>query len=52
MANTLISDVIVPEIYLSYQAVDYPEKTAFFDSGAAVRSAMFDQLAQGGGKIE
>lgn len=52
MANTLISDVIVPEIYMGYQAVDYPEKTAFFESGVAVRSPMFDQLAAGGGKIE
>ena len=52
MANTLITDVIVPELYMGYQAVDYPEKTAFFDSGVAVRSAIFDQLANGGGRIE
>lgn len=52
MSNTLISDVVVPELYAGYNAVDYPEKTAFFQSGVAVRSAIFDQLSQGGGKLE
>ena len=51
MSNTLISDVIVPEIYASYEAVDGPEKTAFFDSGIAFRSAMFDAEASSGGRI-
>ena len=53
MANTLISDVIVPEVYATYQAVNSPEKTAFFDAGVAVRSALLDQLANGqGGNIK
>ena len=52
MSNTLISDVIVPVVYSDYSAVDSPEKTAFFDSGVAIRSPLFDQLASGGGKIQ
>ena len=51
MANTLISDVIVPEIYADYTAVDGPEKTAFFDAGVAVRSPLIDNFASGGGNI-
>lgn len=51
MANTLISDVVVPEVYATYQAVDDPEKTAFFESGVAIRSALLDGFASGGGRI-
>jgi len=51
MANTLISDVVVPEIYADYTAVDGPEKTAFFDAGVAVRNPMLDAEASGGGRI-
>ena len=51
MANTLISDVIVPEIYADYTAVDSPEKTAFFDAGVAVRNPLIDGLASGAGRI-
>lgn len=51
MANTLISDVIVPEIYADYTAVDGPEKTAFFAAGVAVRNPMLDAEASGDGRI-
>lgn len=51
MANTLINDVVVPEIYTDYTAVDGPEKTAFFDAGVAVRSPLIDGLASGAGRI-
>ena len=51
MSNTLISDVIIPEIYADYTAVDGPEKTAFFDAGVAVRNALLDSEASGGGRI-
>ena len=51
MANTLISDVIVPDIYATYTAVDGPEKTAFFDSGVAFRSPFLDSKMTGGGRI-
>lgn len=48
--STQIQDVIVPEVYATYTAVDSPEKTAFFDSGVIVRNVMLDSRAtsQGG----
>jgi len=50
MATTRIADVIVPEVYLSYTAVDSPEKTAFVESGVVVRNSMLDQAAADGGE--
>lgn len=46
MANehTRLSDVIEPEIYLGYTAVDNPEKSAFIESGAVLKDAMFDDI--------
>lgn len=49
MATTQISDVVVPEVYLTYQADNSPEKTAFFDSGVVVRNPVLDQSLDGGG---
>ena len=49
MPATRISDVIEPEVYLSYDAENSPEKTAFFDSGIAVRNEALDQKANEGG---
>lgn len=49
--RTLITDVIVPEIYQGYTAENSPEKTAFFESGVAVRDNGFDALARQGGRI-
>ena len=51
MANTLITDVIIPEIYADYAAVDGPEKTAFFDAGVAVQNPLLNAEASGGGRI-
>jgi hypothetical protein len=51
MAHVQLTDAIIPEVYLSYQTNDDPELTAFFQSGAAVRSAMLDQAANSGGSI-
>lgn len=51
MSTTLISDVIVPEVYAGYAEVDSPEKAAFFDSGVAVSSPKLNQEASTGGKI-
>ena len=50
MAGTLLSDVIIPLVYLSYTAVDNPELTAFFQSGVVVRNAALDNCFQAGGK--
>ena len=49
MATTLISDIIVPEVYQSYTAVNSPEKTAFFESGIVVSNAMLNAKANEGG---
>lgn len=49
MAATQLTDVIIPEVYESYTAVNGPEKTAFFSSGVAVRNAMLDMKASSGG---
>lgn len=49
MATTQLSDVIIPEVYQTYTAVDNPEKTAFFESGVAVRNGMLDMKANEGG---
>lgn len=47
MALVQLADVIIPEIYLGYTAVNSPEKTAFFESGIVVRNGMLDGLANG-----
>lgn len=53
MATTQIADVIVPAVYMTYTAVNSPEKTAFFDSGVAVRNPMLDTaLDEGGMQID
>lgn len=49
MATVRLSDVIIPERYLDYNAEDSPEKTAFFESGIAVTRA--DLYPQNGGNI-
>lgn len=51
MSLVQLVDAIIPEVYLSYQTNDDPERSAFFESGAAVRSAMLDQAASTGGSI-
>lgn len=51
MASVQLSDVIIPAVYLSYSAIDNPELTAFFQSGAAVRNAILDNAFNSGGNI-
>lgn len=50
-ASVLLSDVIIPAVYLSYTGVDSPELTAFFTSGVAVRNATLDEAFRGGGSV-
>ena len=50
MATTRLSDAIIPDVYLSYTAVNSPEKTAFFESGLVVRNGMLDQKANSAGE--
>jgi len=49
MASTQITNVIVPEVFLSYESVNSPELTALFTSGVIVRNGMLDGLANQGG---
>ena len=51
MATVQLTDVIVPEVYASYDAVDSPEKTAIFESGIITRNAFLDQQASSGGNL-
>lgn len=47
MATVQLSDVIIPAVYTSYQAVDNIESSAFVASGVVQRAAVLDQLANG-----
>lgn len=49
MATTRLSDIIEPEVFADYEAVDSPEKTALYTSGIVVRSEMLDAKANTGG---
>lgn len=51
MANTLLSDVIIPTVYGDVQANNTLEKSAFFQSGVAVQNAAYDALANSGSLI-
>lgn len=51
MASTLLSDVIIPEVYGSYTAVDSPETTAFYQSGIIVQNPVLTMKANSGGAI-
>ena len=51
MSLVQLSDAIIPEVYTSYTAVDTPELTAFFMSGAVIRNPLIDQFANSGGKM-
>mgnify|MGYP005989493141 CR=1 FL=1 len=50
MALTQLSDVIVPEVYQTYAAVDSPEKTAFYESGVIVSNEGLNAKANEGGE--
>jgi hypothetical protein len=49
MATTQLADVIIPEVYSDYEAVNSPEKTAFFQSGVVTSNALLNQKANSGG---
>lgn len=50
MALTQLSDVIVPEVYETYTAVNSPEKTAFYESGVITSNAGLNAKANEGGE--
>ena len=51
MALTQLSDIIDVTVFQDLPAVSSPEKTAFFQSGAVVRTPLLDALASAEGKI-
>lgn len=51
MAKTLITDVVVPEIYLPYHFEETASQSKFIRAGIIARDAEMDALASGGGKI-
>lgn len=50
MALTQLADVIIPEVYQTYDAVNSPEKTAFYESGIIVSNAGLNAKANSGGE--
>lgn len=50
MATVQISDVVVPEVYQTYTALNSPEKTAFFEAGIVASNDMLNTIARNGGK--
>lgn len=51
MATTRLSDIIDVTVFQDLPQLDGPEKTAFFDSGIAVRNPMLDGFASAPGKV-
>jgi hypothetical protein len=50
MALVQLADVIIPEVYQTYGAVNSPEKTAFYESGVIVQNAGLNAKANEGGE--
>jgi hypothetical protein len=51
MSHTLVSDLIVPEVFTRYVQERTAQTSAFMKSGVVVRDPQFDTLANGGGKV-
>lgn len=51
MAVVRLSDVFIPSVYLSYEAVDSPEKSVLVTAGIAVSSPMMNEIARTGGRL-
>jgi len=51
MAQTTLSDVIIPDVYETYTAVNSPETSAFLTSGVAVHNPFLDTVFDNGGSI-
>ncbi len=49
MASTQLTDVVIPEVYTTYQAENSPEKTAMAESGIITRNPILDEKASSGG---
>lgn len=51
MATVRLADAIIPEVYLSYRAVDNVETNAFVQAGIAVTNETLSSAFNGGGKL-
>lgn len=51
MASVRLTDVIVPDVYATYQEVNSVEKTAIFQSGIITTSPLLNEKASSGGNI-
>jgi len=51
MATVRLTDIIDVTVFNDLPAVNGPEKTAFYDSGVAIRNALLDQIASASGKV-
>lgn len=49
MTTVRLTDAVIPVVYESYQAVDNPELTAFWQSGVVASSALLNTIASQGG---
>lgn len=50
MPQVRLQDVVIPEVFDSYQAVNTAELDSFYQSGIVVHSNLFDQYANQGGR--
>lgn len=51
MSSVRLADVIVPDVYATYQEVNSVEKTAIFQSGIITTSQLLNEKASSGGNI-
>lgn len=50
MAVTRLSDAFVYDVYMSYSALENPERTAFWEAGVVANNDLLNSLARGPGK--
>lgn len=50
MATVRLSDTVIPEVFLSYTAINDPEKTAYWESGIIASTEALNMITRVGGK--
>ena len=51
MSSTQLSDVVIPEVYLSYDSVNNPEKSLLVQAGVAVSTPAMQQIIDAPGQL-
>lgn len=51
MATVRLSDVVIPEVFLSYTSLNLPEKTAFWEAGVIATNSTLNAAAKAGGQM-